>query len=75
MAAGSIHYYRTVSPDLFMVALAAASTMTVVTIGFGYILFRVTDTGFDGAFVLGLSIVAEVAGTAKWLRHEMRPMR
>ena len=57
-----------------MVALAAASTMTVVTIGFGDILFRVTDAGFDGAFVLGLFVVAEVAGTAKWLRHEMRRM-
>ncbi|OGR10654.1 MAG: hypothetical protein A2341_04350 [Deltaproteobacteria bacterium RIFOXYB12_FULL_58_9] len=70
----SVIYYRVVLHDLFMVALAAASVMTVLTVGFGRILFADIGADTGGAFVLGFFVVAQVAGAASWLRWEARRM-
>jgi len=74
IVAASVHVYRNVIPDLFMLALSSASVMTVVTVGVGRILFSGMDAEIGGVFVLGLLVVAQVAGAATWLRSESRRM-
>jgi uncharacterized membrane protein len=72
---GSVIYYRMIFRDLFMLALATASTMTVLTIGFGKILMLISNADIEGfTFILGLFVVAQVAGAVTWLRCEARRM-
>jgi hypothetical protein len=64
-----VSYGRT-PKDLFMLAAALGSAMTVITALIGRALFLHSRGGDEAPFfVLGTIIVAEIAGAAAWLRR------
>ena len=75
LTGGTLYYYRTKVPDLFMLTLALGSTMCVVTVFLGEFLIEEMDAELFGFFFLGFAVIAQVAFVTWWIRKEGKRMR
>ena len=65
---GSFWYYRRVSADRFMVAVAVVAAMLLATLLAGKILFNVLRVGLTGGLLLAALVVWQITLGLKWYR-------